>query len=125
MKKLMLILGIFLSLNSFSQKKDVIKISNDSSQYEVTIFYPGFDLWLATSARPRGFYSLQYLETQNKYYVTEWNYRYMSSKYNAEYNYYIHYDFDEKYGYEVNYLLFNYFQYFMIKTGNRIGIRNR
>lgn len=125
MKKIILSVLIFLSLSSYSQNSDTLKIKNDSLEYEVTIVYPGFDVWLQTSARPRGFYSLEYLETQNKYYVQEWNYRHMSSNWKNDYQFYIFYENNKRYGYEVNYLLFNYFQYFMIRTGEKIGLRKR
>ena len=117
MKRLLLIILVLVSVNSFSQSRDTIIISNDSLKYEVIIFQPGFDVWLITNARPRGFYSLSYLETQNKFYVSDWNRRYN--------DFYIQYESNVRYGYEVNYILFNYFQYFRLKTGQKIGIRSR
>ena len=99
MKRLLLIILVLVSVNSFSQSRDTIIISNDSLKYEVIIFQPGFDVWLITNARPRGFYSLSYLETQNKFYVSDWNRRYN--------DFYIQYESNVRYGYEVNYILFN------------------
>lgn len=116
---------LFLSLSLYSQNKDTVKIVNDTLEFEITIIYPGFDTWLVTQARPRGFYGLQYLESHNRFYVTEWNYRYMSSTGRFNYQFPIDYNFNTNYGYEVNYLLFNFFQYFMIQTGERMGIRRR
>jgi len=117
MKHLFLLILVAISVNSFSQSKDTIKISNDSLRYEITIIEPGFNIWLLTNARPRGFYSLSYLESQNKYFVSDWNRRYN--------DFYIQYENNVNYGYEVNYLLFNYFQYFKLKTGQKLGIRSR
>ena len=125
MKNLILLVSLLFSLSSFSQTNDVIKIKNDSLDYEIIIFYPGFDIWLSTSAKPRGFYSLQYLEIRNKYYVSDWNNKYMSVDRNLNYQFYIEYDSNVRYGYEVNYLLYNYFQYFMLRSRERIGIKNR
>lgn len=123
MKKVFLLSFILISLFSFSQ--DTTKIKNDSLEYEVTIIDPTFTMWLVNNARPQGFYSLEYLESYNKYYVSEWNFRFMTSRNRDLYQFYINYDSNVKYGYEVNYLLFNYFQYFRIKTGERLGIRSR
>jgi hypothetical protein len=117
MKNLFLSILVLVSVNSFSQSKDTVIIKNDSLHYEVTIVQPGFDTWLLTNARPRGFYSLSYLETQNKFYVSDWNRKY--------YDFYIQYESNVRYGYEVNYILFNYFQYFKLKTGQKLGVRSR
>ena len=117
MKNLFLSILVLVSVNSYSQLRDTVIISKDSLQYEVTILQPGFDTWLLTNARPRGFYSLSYLETQNKFYVSDWNRRYN--------DFYIPYESNIRYGYEVNYILFNYFQYFRLKTGQKLGVRNR
>ena len=117
MKHLFLSILLLTSINCYSQLKDTVIIRNDSLQYEITILQPGFDTWLITNARPRGFYSLSYLETQNKFYVSDWN-----RKYN---DFYIQYETSVRYGYEVNYILFNYFQYFRLKTSQKLGVRSR
>jgi hypothetical protein len=120
MKKLILFSFFLLSLSSYSQE-----IKNDTLEYEIKIIDPTFNMWLVGNARPVGFYSIDYLESYNRYYVTEWNQRYMTGRNRDLYQFYIDYDPKVKYGYDVNYLLFNYFQYFRIKTGERIGIRVR
>ena len=117
MKRLFLLVFTSLSFSCFSQSKDTVIISNDSLEYEITIIQPGFDTWLFTNARPRGFYSLSYLESQNRFYTSEWNRRF--------FDFYIPYDYNVKYGYEVNYILFNYFLYFQATTGRRLGVRRR
>lgn len=95
-------------------KNDTLRIANDELEYEVIIIEPGFDSWLRSVARPRNFYSLTYLETKNYQYVTEWNtrvnnpYRYSPNLYEMR----IDYQPQIRYGYEVNYLLYNYFVYF-------------
>jgi signal peptidase I len=95
-------------------KGDTIRIANDELQYEVIIIEPGFDAWLASTAKPRNYYSLTYLETKNYLFVTEWNsrvlqpYRYSPDLYGMR----IDYEHQIHYGYEVNYLLYNYFVYF-------------
>ncbi len=92
---------------------DTIRIANDSLEYEIIIIEPGFNSWLITQ-RPRGFYSETFLETRNRIYVTEYNQRVMQPQ-RFDPNLYlqqINYDPAIHYGYEVNYLLYNYFLYF-------------
>ena len=101
---------------------DTIKIVNEEEEYEVIIIDPGFNSWLAGRARPRNYYSLQYLENKNYIYVIEWNIRANNpSRYSSElYGMRIDYDPNIKYGYEVNYLLYNYFIYFQQKYHQRL-----
>lgn len=95
-----------------SEEKPVI-ISNDSLEYEVVIFDIGFTLYLNTTARPMGYYSLNYLENRNNIYVTIWNSRVLNpSKFKPSiYQNIIDYNPQIRYGLEVNYKLFNYFQF--------------
>lgn len=125
MKLVLFILLTLVGFKSYSQKSDTIRIENDSLEYEITIIDPGFDFWLKSNARPRGFYGLSYLETYNSFYVTEWNNRFFTYNNKNLFMFPIDYDSNIKYGYEVNYLLFNYFQYFMFKTGQYLGPRRR
>ncbi|MBG6129339.1 hypothetical protein IWQ47_001358 [Aquimarina sp. EL_43] len=119
-----LIIGIFIySCSTTKNRKmdvattdtasDTIRIANDSLEYEIIIIEPGFNSWLITQ-RPRGFYSETFLETRNRIYVTEYNQRVMQPQ-RFDPNLYlqqINYDPVIHYGYEVNYLLYNYFLYF-------------
>ena len=50
---------------------DTIRIANDSLEYEVLIFEPGFNAWLATQP-PRGYYGQSFLEGKNRIFVTEY-----------------------------------------------------
>ncbi len=95
-------------------KNDTIRIANDSLEYEVIIIDPGFSTWLASMAQPRNFHSLVYLETKNQIYVNEWNNRVMQpQRYNPNlYEMTINYQPQIHYGYEVNYLIYNYMIYF-------------
>jgi hypothetical protein len=102
-----------------------MRVKNDSLEYEITIFEPGFDFWLIGNARPRGFYGLEYLETYNRFYTTYWNIGFLGPNRQNLSQFYIDYDPKTKYGYEVNYLLFNYFQYYMDKTGKTLGSQRR
>ncbi len=93
---------------------DTVRIANDSLEYEVIIIDNGFSFWLASQALPRNYYSLAYLENKNLLYVTEWNSRVLQpQRYNPNlYEMTIDYQPHIKYGYEVNYLIYNYMIYF-------------
>ena len=63
---------------------DTIKISGDKLKYDVIIIEAGFGSYLASTAKPEGFYSKNYLENKNIRYVQEWNRRVLQpSQYNA------------------------------------------
>lgn len=105
------------------QKSDTVRIANDELEYEVIIIDGGFTSWLNSMARPRGFYTENFLETRNRIYVTEWNRRslqFYSHKPNL-YEMQINYDMNTHYGYEVNYLIYNYFIYFQLKHKEQLA----
>lgn len=99
-----------------------VVIKNDSLEYEIIIIDPGFTLYLNTIARPEGFYSQNYLENKNQFYVTTWNYR-ASNPIQFNPNIYenrIDYNPTINYGYDVNYKLFNYFEFAQRKYNIRL-----
>ncbi|PKG50972.1 MULTISPECIES: DUF6146 family protein [Olleya] len=127
MKNLILIAAIlFIAFSCGTNKKtatitkdaaqvgDTITLSSDDSDYEILIIEPGFNAWLASRARPKGFHSQSFLENKNIFYVTQWNTRVMQpQRYNATlYEMQIDYRSNIDYGYDVNYQLYNYFVYF-------------
>lgn len=93
--------------------QDTVRIANEELEYEILIIEPGFYNWLATQY-PRGYYGQEYLERKNLQWVLEWNRRVMNyQRYSPNlYQLEINYQSNIDYGYEVNYLLFNYFVYF-------------
>ncbi|HNP33521.1 MAG TPA: DUF6146 family protein [Flavobacterium sp.] len=101
---------------------DTVRIANDSLQYEVIIIDPGFSSWLASRAKPRNYYSVNYLENKNRIYVNEWNIRAMQpQRYNPSlYEMQINYDPNIHYGYEVNYLIYNYMIYFQLTNKQQL-----
>ncbi|MGL2967186.1 DUF6146 family protein [Flavobacterium sp. XGLA_31] len=138
MKKLLFTLVIVLALASChfdknivpkdkkivaAKTSDTVRIANDSLEYEVIIIDPGFNSWLAGQARPRGYYSESYLENRNQIYAAEWNNRVMQpQRYNPNlYEMQINYDPNIHYGYEVNYLIYNYFIYFQIANKQQLA----
>ncbi|QZK89916.1 DUF6146 family protein [Flavobacterium sp. CHNK8] len=93
---------------------DTIRIANDELEYEVIIIEPGFNSWLNATALPRNYHSQAFLETKNRFYVSEWNNRVLQpQRFNPNlYEMTINYDPNINYGYEVNYLIYNYMIFF-------------
>lgn len=102
---------------------DTVRIANDSLEYEVIIIDNGFSTWLASRALPRNYYSQSYLENKNQQYVTEWNNRVLQpQRYNPNlYEMTINYSPSINYGYEVNYLIYNYMIYFQNTYKQKLG----
>ena len=100
---------------------DTIRIANDSLKYEVIIFELGFNAWLATQPQ-QGYFSQSSMEITNNLRVNEYNLRVQNpSKYSIRlYPFRIDYDRRIDYGYEVNYLLHNYFLFFEQKYKQRL-----
>jgi hypothetical protein len=109
--------------NSLQKVSDTVRIANDEIQYEVIIIDPGFNSFLYGQAKPRGFYSELYLESRNQIYVIEWNNRVMQpQRFNPNlYEMRIDYDPNIHYGYEVNYLMYNYFIYFQLNYKQQLS----
>jgi hypothetical protein len=108
---------------SHPEVNDTVRIANDSLEYEVIIIDNGFSYWLASMAQPRNYYSLSYLENKNYQYVTEWNNRVLQpQRYNPNlYEMTIDYQPQIHYGYEVNYLIYNYMIYFQNTYKQKLG----
>lgn len=104
-------------------ESDTVRIANDEIEYEVTIIDPGFTSWFNSNARPRSFYSQSYLEARNRVWVTEWNRRVLlPQQYNPNwYEMQINYNLSTDYGFEVNYMIYNYLVYFQLTNNQRLG----
>lgn len=104
-------------------EKDTVRIANEELEYEVLIIEPGFSTWLNTIAFPRGHYSQKYLEQRNIVYVSEWNSRVLQPmRFDPGlYEMNINYDPIVNYGYEVNYLIYNYMIYFQNTYKQNLG----
>ncbi|WP_298780056.1 DUF6146 family protein [uncultured Polaribacter sp.] len=116
--------------NKTSIKEKPVVIANDSLEYEITILDIGFNTYLNSIAQPRNYYSQSYLEARNRGWVTTWNMRAQNpNQYNPNiYENVIDYQQHINYGYEVNYLLFNYFLFAQNKYRMNLGggfTRNR
>ncbi len=100
-------------------KNDTIRIANDELEYEIIIIEIGFDSWLLAQP-PMGHYGLNYLENRNRLYVLEYNNRVYRDRMRKLYEAEINYDSNVHYGLEVNYLLYNYFEYFQYKYKQKL-----
>jgi hypothetical protein len=103
---------------------DTIRIANDELEYEIIILEPGFNTWMQTTAKPRNYYDQSYLETRNRIWVTNYNIRVndIGSFSPQLYQNQINYQNGIDYGYEVNYMLYNYFVYFQLRYKQRLGM---
>jgi len=117
-------LGIFMLGCTSTQRVPVassenIHIEEEEEQHELIILDPGFETWFNQNARPVGFYSKSYYESQNERYVAAWNNLYQTYGGNSPFENQINYDFTKDYGLELNYRLFWYFKYVEARFGNR------
>ena len=93
---------------------DTIRIANDELEYEIIIIEPGFNSFLLMQPQ-RGYYGLTFLENKNRMFVNTYNNR-VNNPQQYDYTLYtqvIDYNYGIDYGYEVNYMLYNYFKFFM------------
>jgi hypothetical protein len=106
-----------------TEKEEPVVIANDSLEYEIIIIDPGFTYYLSAVAQPVGYYTQNYMETRNKFWVTTWNMRAQNPfQYNSNiYENMIDYQQNIDYGYEVNYKLFNYFLFAQQKYRMNLG----
>ena len=102
---------------------DTIRIANKELEYEIIIIDPGFNSWFVSHAKPRNYYSQPFLEARNTIWVSEWNNRALQpSRYgDGLYEMRIDYQPGIDYGYEVNYMLFNYLTYFQLSNRIKLG----
>lgn len=109
-------------IKNIHTKEEPVVIKNDSLEYEIIIIDQGFTTYLHTVAKPIGYYSQNYLENKNRIYVTIWNYRASNPmSFNANiYENKIDYSSNVDYGYDVNYKLYNYFEFAQRKYKMRL-----
>lgn len=108
--------------NGTTKKEEPVVIANDSLEYEVIIFDIGFNYYLNSIAKPVGYYTQNYLENWNRTYITTWNIRAQNPT-QFDQNIYaniIDYNFKIDYGMDVNYKLFNYFEFAQQKYNMRL-----
>ena len=113
----------FSAENTEKLTSDTIHISNPDLEYDVIIIDAGFTSWFNSYAKPKGFYSQSYLETRNKFWILEWNNRARNPIQNNSnlYEMEINYDNTTNYGYNVNYMIYNYLVYFQLTNKQQLG----
>jgi hypothetical protein len=84
---------------------------NDSTEYELIVFDPGFESWYALRNSAVQAKSKEYYHSWNIQYVSEWNNRVMTSRHSGIYGSQIDYRSNEDYPFEIEHKLFYYFQY--------------
>lgn len=103
-------------------QNDTIKIANEDAGFEVVILDPEFNSWFNSYARPRNMYTQHFLEDRNRVWVSEWNNRAMQPmRYGDMYDFPINYYAGTDYGFEVNYMIFQYLTYFQLKYKQKLG----
>ncbi len=100
---------------------DTIRIANDSLAYEIIVIEQGFNAWLAQQP-PRGYFTQSTMEISNAMKVNIYNLRVNDPlRYGLGlYELRIDYDRNIDYGYEVNYMLYNYFIFFEQRYKQRL-----
>lgn len=133
---ILLVFGLLFSCNSSTKfaainnkpklETDTVRIANDEIEYEVVIIDIGFSSWFNSYAKPRGYYTENYLRDRNIVWTREWNRRVLLPlQYNPNlYEMRIDYDANTNYGYEVNYMIYNYLVYFQLTYKQPLGVFN-
>ena len=55
----------FAKKEIMANANDTVRIANDSLEYEIIVIEPGFNLFINSIAKPRGYYSQSSLENKN------------------------------------------------------------
>jgi len=98
-------------VNGIKEKVEIAP-AQDSTEYELIVFDPGYETFLITQPYPKEYYSNEYYKNWNIQYVTEWNYRHDHPDiYGDFYETSIDYDPSIDYGVDFNYKLYQYFQF--------------
>jgi len=118
MKKLFYLLMVVSFLSACSGPKGMVKIEpneksseEDSVEYELVVFDPGFETWYMLQNSPALYRSQQYYENWNRQYVSEWNYLATQPGKRSFFEPIVGYEPNVDYGFELNHKLFYYFQY--------------
>ncbi len=135
MKQILLVFGVCILIFSCDSAKnsqiatadsvalqDTIRIKNSDADFELVILDSQFNSWFIAHARPRSSYTQNLLEARNQVWVSEWNSRVLQpQRYGTIYDLQINYNSTTDYGFEVNYMLYNYLIYFQLKYDQKLG----
>jgi hypothetical protein len=94
--------------------------SEDSTEYEIVVFDPGFETWYLSQRSPAMDRSIDFYRSRNREYVRAWNMKTMIPRYSRLLGAPIDYDPSEPYPLEIEHKLYYYFQYVEKKLKIRI-----
>ena len=86
---------------------------NDENEYDIIVLDTEYNMYLLSIAKPANFHSEEYYKNKNIFYVSEWNSR-VSQPHRFDPNFYsmrIDYSPTVNYGLNLEYKLYNYFQF--------------
>lgn len=132
MKKqlIILLLSSFALCPAYSMwQEEQVKLKSDSTatdslEYDLIVTDLGFESYLITQP-PMNFYSVDYYKQWNYRYVLEWNNRYRTGPNQELYENEIFYEYRTEYGLELEYKLYNYFQFFEQKHNIKLVPRGK
>ena len=101
------------------QSAGKIEIS-DSTEYEITIIDPDFDLWYMMNFSPAKDRTNEFYRSKNLIAVNNWNDYFLRGRYQHAIDYNINYSPATDYGIEVNRKLYWYFKYIEDKSNIRL-----
>jgi hypothetical protein len=105
------------------QKIELFPAGEDSTEYELIIIDPGFDVWFEGHRKPVWYYSKEYLSGWNNQYVVAWNAKVRDpmTDHRSDSPFILEIDYRPgiDYGIDLNYKLYNYFL-FVEATWGRI-----
>ncbi|WP_374442051.1 DUF6146 family protein [Epilithonimonas sp.] len=100
------------------------KKADSADEWEITVFDTDYETFVATRAQPKSMFTESGLKSRNQLLVTEWNNRFFSGINPNFYEVAIDYDVNEKYGFDFEYRLYQFFAYCNWKYGVRFnGLR--
>ncbi|WP_430813910.1 DUF6146 family protein [Carboxylicivirga sp. RSCT41] len=122
MKTLIFLTLVVLTVTACTVQKQVADVNappqelsvenGDSTEYDLIVFDPRFDTFLATQPYPKEFYSNEYYKNWNYRYCVEWNIRHSNPlRYGDFYVTQIPYELSVDYGIDFNFKLYQYFQF--------------
>jgi len=108
----------------------MVSQTDDSTEYEILSYDPGFEPWFVTNRKPEWYYTRDYLSNWNNQYVIAWNQKVRNTDFQLrnrnnpfiEEIYYLH---GTDYGLEVEYKLYHYFQYIEATWGKILPYERR
>ncbi len=92
----------------------------DSTEYEITIIDPDFDIWYLMNFSPAKDFSNEFYHSKNQIAASNWNNYFIRGRYQRAIDCYLSYNAATDYGIEVNRKLYWYFKYTEYKFNIRL-----